>query len=160
MFIVAFALYANTLTHGYVLDDTIVITDNDFTAAGFAGIGDLLTTDSFHGFLGRDVEELAGGRYRPLSLVTFAIEGALFGKSPGVGHLGNVLLFALCCVMLLIVLEALLRDRPSLGPLPVAFVAALLFAAHPVHREVVANIKGRRPLGRMRDPTACCMCRS
>ena len=90
------------------------------------------------------MEELAGGRYRPLSLVTFAIEGALFGDSPAVGHLGNVLLFALCCVVLLGVLQELLGERSGpLSGLSVPFASALLFAAHPIHTEVVANIKGR-----------------
>ena len=144
VFLVAFGLYANTLSHGYVLDDRVVITGNTYTQAGFAGIGDLLTTDSFRGFLGRDVEELAGGRYRPLSLVTFAIEGALFGDSPAVAHLGNVLLFALCCVVLLGVLQELLGERSGpLSGLSVPFASALLFAVHPIHTEVVANIKGR-----------------
>ncbi len=35
---------------------------------------------------------------------------------------------------------------PDVKNIPVAFVAALIFAVHPVHTEVVANIKGRDEL--------------
>ena len=46
----AFVLYGNTLTHDYVQDDAIVITDNMFTQKGIAGIQGLLTKDTFFGF--------------------------------------------------------------------------------------------------------------
>jgi len=74
IFLIGFGLYANTLSHDYTLDDKIVITENEFTKSGFAGIPDILTTDVFVGFYGVDKNLVTGKRYRPLSLVTFAIE--------------------------------------------------------------------------------------
>ena len=71
LFAFAFLLYANTLWHGFVLDDGLVITENAYTQAGFKGIWDILSHDSFYGFFqqaGMDTL-VAGGRYRPMSLI-------------------------------------------------------------------------------------------
>ncbi|MEZ4980835.1 MAG: hypothetical protein R2769_04455 [Saprospiraceae bacterium] len=47
IFLVSFLLYANTLSHGYTQDDAIVITDNEFTQKGIAGIPDILNMEHF-----------------------------------------------------------------------------------------------------------------
>ncbi|MFK7981868.1 MAG: glycosyltransferase family 39 protein, partial [Saprospiraceae bacterium] len=146
IFIVAFLLYGNTLTHEYTQDDAIVIYDNMFTTKGFSGIPGILKYDTFYGFFkveGKD-KLVAGGRYRPLTLVMFAAEYALFGESPFIGHLGNVLLYGLLGIVLYLLLIKLFRAR---GDLPsgelLALLTTLFFMAHPIHTEVVANIKGR-----------------
>lgn len=141
----AVGLYANTLGHGYALDDRIVIERNAFTRSGLSALPSILASDYLRGFLGEQANPVAGGRYRPLSLVTFALETALVGPGhPSVSHLINVLLYALCCALLYRVAAELLRDGGT-GPLwrSVPFLAALLFTAHPLHTEVVANIKSR-----------------
>ncbi len=142
----AFLLYANTLTHDYTQDDAIVIYDNMFTTDGFSGIPGILKYDTFYGFFkveGKD-KLVAGGRYRPLTLVMFAAEYAFFGESPFIGHLGNVLLYGLLGIVLYVLLLRLFRAREDI-PLAalLALVTTLLFIAHPIHTEVVANIKGR-----------------
>ena len=71
-FILGFALYGNTLNHDYALDDAIVITKNEFTKQGFRGISNILAYDSFTGFFGKEKQLVDGGRYRPLSIITFA----------------------------------------------------------------------------------------
>ena len=146
IFVVAFLLYANTLTHEYTQDDAIVIYDNMFTTKGFSGIPGILKYDTFFGFFkveGKD-KLVAGGRYRPLTLVMFAVEYAIFGKSPFIGHLGNVLLYGLLGIVLYLLLLKLFRAREDI-PLAALFalVTTLFFIAHPIHTEVVANIKGR-----------------
>ena len=145
IFVVAFLLYANTLTHEYTQDDAIVIYDNMFTTKGFSGIPGILKYDTFFGFFkveGKD-KLVAGGRYRPLTLVMFAVEYAIFGKSPFIGHLGNVLLYGLLGIVLYLLLLKLFRAREDI-PLAALFalVITLFFIAHPIHTEVVANIKG------------------
>ncbi|MFA4852260.1 MAG: hypothetical protein WC599_07050, partial [Bacteroidales bacterium] len=139
----ALLLYANSLFNQYALDDRLMITENQFTKKGFNGIGDILSTDSFVGFFGKQKNLVAGGRYRPLSHITFAIEYALFGFNPFIGHLINILLYAFSC---LLVYKALLKLFPSGNKhwyLTIPFIATMLFIAHPIHTEVVANIKGR-----------------
>jgi tetratricopeptide (TPR) repeat protein len=141
----AVGLYANTLGHGYALDDRLVITHNEFVRAGWSGLPEILSEDYLRGYLAEKANPMTGGRYRPLSLVTFAIEAAVFGPDhPFVGHLVNVLLYALCCVLVYRVAVDLLAERaPERGWLSLPFLAALLFTVHPLHTEVVANIKSR-----------------
>lgn len=145
LFLFSFLLYANTLGHDYSQDDAIVITDNMFTREGIKGIKGILSYDTFYGFFKEEGKAnlVAGGRYRPLTLVLFAIEYQLFGQSPFAGHLFNLLWYGLTVVLLFYTLLLLLRPVLGRGLHITAFLAALLFAAHPVHTEAVANIKGR-----------------
>jgi len=79
---ISVALYANTVRNGYVLDDGIVIQSNRFVERGLAGIPDILTRDAFYSHyaqMGVSEDQLSGGRYRPLSIVTFAVEQSLVG---------------------------------------------------------------------------------
>jgi protein O-mannosyl-transferase len=137
LFAAGFLLYANTFGHGYAFDDAVAITENKFTQKGLAGIGDLLTKDFFEGIYG-DQLELVGGRYRPLSLITFAAEKSFFGQNPALSHVLNALLYGFSALLLFRVLRRLAPQMPLL-----AFCAALLWTMHPLHTEVVANIKSR-----------------
>lgn len=146
LFAVSFLLFANTLTHDFTQDDAIVIKDNMFTTQGVKGIPGILKHDTFFGFFkveGKD-QLVTGGRYRPFTLVMFAIERELFGEKPFASHLVNVLMFSFLVILIFRTFHLLLAKFPGIknAVLP-AFIAALLFAVHPVHTEVVANIKGR-----------------
>ncbi len=139
-----FLLYGYSTTFGYVLDDEIVISENAFVKKGIAGIKEIMTTESFTGYLGTQQDLVAGARYRPLSLVMFAIEYQLFGLNPKVGHFINVFLYALTGILMLWMVSILFRDSGNeKWFLAIPFVSALLFVVHPVHTEVVANIKSR-----------------
>jgi tetratricopeptide (TPR) repeat protein len=140
----AFALYWMALPYGYVLDDQIVITDNQYTKKGISGIWDILTTESFAGYFGGQRDLVAGARYRPLSIVSFAIEQSLFGDNAFIRHFINILLYGLCGLLIFRIFSILIHNkepRPWLYGIP--FLAAALYIFHPVHSEVVANIKGR-----------------
>ncbi|MEI8280024.1 MAG: glycosyltransferase family 39 protein [Bacteroidota bacterium] len=132
--VIAFLIYANTLKNNYVLDDFDVISKNTIVTKGVSGIPEILTTPYRHG-----VSITSNDLYRPLSLVMFAAEYQLVGANPTIGHLMNILLFA-GCVMLLFLFIYQLFERKNFV---IAFITALLFALHPVHTEVVANIKSR-----------------
>lgn len=145
VFMLGFLLYANTIGHQYAQDDAIVLTENQFTQQGFAGLKGIFTHDTFFGFF-QDTSKarlVSGGRYRPLSVATFAVEYGLFGESPMISHLLNALLYGLCGLLVFVVLQQLLHHFPALERQWMALAAALLFVAHPVHTEAVANIKGR-----------------
>jgi tetratricopeptide (TPR) repeat protein len=139
----AFLLYANSLFNQYTLDDRLMITENAFTKKGFSGIKDILTTDSFVGFFGRQKNLVAGGRYRPLSHITFAMEYGLLGFNPFIGHLINVLLYAFSCLLVYKVLKMLFPPGKKIFYLTIPFIATALFIAHPLHTEAIANVKGR-----------------
>lgn len=144
LFALAVLAYVNTIPNDYAVDDVYAISRNQFTKQGLAGIDDILGKNFFAGFLGEQEIALAGGRYRPLSLVTFAIEVEVFGENPHLSHAINVLLYALLVVLLYWVFKQLIPGQskhPWLSDL--VFVTLLLYTLHPVHTEVVANIKGR-----------------
>ncbi len=138
LIIAVVAVYGNSLFNEYALDDAIVITQNNFVKKGIDGIDEIFTTESFTGFFGFDKKLVAGGRYRPFSIATFALEYEFFGKNPFISHLINILLYALVVVLIFKLLKN--NARFSLNP---ALIAALLYALHPLHTEAVANIKGR-----------------
>jgi len=141
IFLTAFLVNANTLTHSWALDDTLLITQNKLTQRGFAAIPEIWVSDVFTGYFGKGGIE-QGGRYRPLSQTVFAVCHGLFGPSPVIGHLFNVFLYALTCVLLFVLLRRILPERAGTSQwMNIPFLATLLYALHPLHVEVVANIK-------------------
>lgn len=139
-----FILYINTINHGYVLDDYSAITINRFVHEGFSGIPKLMTVDFWY------FSNMQLGYYRPLSLITFAVEYQFAGVSPQVSHTVNIFLFALS-----VFLVSLLVSRLFSGANPVfPFLITVLFAAHPIHTEVIDNLKGRDELLSFLNSTA------
>ena len=134
---VAVLLYANTLQHGYALDDFPTIYGNRLTMSGVKGIPTLLHTAYWYGFDGQN-----DWLYRPLSMVMFAIEWQLAPNTPALGHWINVLVYALSAV----VLFRFLRELFDTFHIAVPLAVSLLWIAHPIHTEVVANIKSRDEL--------------
>jgi hypothetical protein len=165
LFFLAFGLYLQTKNYLYALDDKLVITDNQFTNLGLKGIWKLLSKESFTGYFGEQEDLVAGARYRPLSLVTFAIEREFFeepidfgygvktsvqtGKpavsgNPHISHLINALLYSFCALVIFRVLCLMFSSQGQRAwYISVPFLAALLYVVHPLHTEAVANIKGR-----------------
>ena len=141
--LLAFGLYWICLPYGYVLDDQIVITDNQFTKKGIAGIWDILSTESFSGYFGGQQDLVAGARYRPLSIISFAIEQSVFGDNPYIRHFINILLYGLLGLLIFRIFSILLPDKETFWLLSIPFLTVILYILHPVHSEVVANIKGR-----------------
>jgi protein O-mannosyl-transferase len=146
VFALACLLYANTLGNGYTQDDAIVITDNMLTKQGIKGIPGLITKDTFFGFFKTEGKSrlVAGGRYRPLTPVMFAIEYQIFGEHAWIGHLMNLLLYGVTGVIIYLLLFQVLKNTHFRHrAFHIALIVALLYVAHPLHTEVVANIKGR-----------------
>ncbi|MBN4081752.1 tetratricopeptide repeat protein [bacterium AH-315-C07] len=135
--ILAMLVYAVTLGHDYALDDKTVIAENKFVKEGFNGISTLTTHAYWYGYNG-----LNEGSYRPLPLISYAIEYGIFGSNPFVGHLTSLILYSLVLFLLIAVLNKLFKDYHFSIPI----IISLLFALHPIHVEVVANVKGRDEL--------------
>ncbi|MEM6965791.1 MAG: hypothetical protein AAF573_13570 [Bacteroidota bacterium] len=81
LFVLSLLLYGQTYNYDYILDDKIVYHENGLVKKGWGGIAEILTTESMVGYFGERKELVQGGRYRPLSLVTFAIEHSIFGRN-------------------------------------------------------------------------------
>jgi protein O-mannosyl-transferase len=130
-------LYANTFNHSYVIDDQIVVTRNSLTQKGIDGIAEIFSHSYLYGYDGREDES-----YRPLTLTTFALERSFFDSSPKVSHVIQVLLYGLTVLMLFKMLVAIFGENKKTWIIAVVF----LFAVHPIHTEVVANVKSRDEL--------------
>jgi hypothetical protein len=74
--IIGFVFYITSVNGEYALDDGIIIHQNDHVIKGVRGIKDIMTRDAYESFYRRmcATDQLAGGRYRPLSVVSFALE--------------------------------------------------------------------------------------
>lgn len=128
----AFALYANTLGNQFTVDDDLVISKNDFTKEGISALPKIFSSSYRAGFYDRKE-----GLYRPLSVALFAVEWQVAPDNPFVFHLVNVLLYAITAAVLFLFLRAMLEGKNLIIP----FLITLLFIAHPVHTEVVVNVK-------------------
>lgn len=136
---VAFLLYSNTLKHQFVLDDYSVIKENQLTKGGTSSLKDIFSNSYREGY-GNNENNL----YRPLTKAMFAIEWQLSPDNAHFHHLINVLMYSLVCVLLFIVLMRYTKIN-----IYILFITALIFAAHPIHTEVVANIKSRDEISSM-----------
>lgn len=125
--------YANTLSNGFVLDDHVVIKDNTLVTSGIKAIPQLLSTPYLYGWN----THLDNDLYKPLSLVVFSVVHQFFGQDATYYHLLGILLFAACVAVVYKFFSALFHGQKNV----IAFIGALLFALHPIHTEVVANIK-------------------
>jgi protein O-mannosyl-transferase len=134
IFSLAFALYFNVIQHAYVMDDYGVLRDDFLVKSGIREIGTILQRPYRYG-----TGNLSDNLYRPLSQVLFAVEWELSPGNPVLSHFLNVLFYAISCVLLFMIFRRILPRR-DLSP---ALLASLLWLFHPVHSEVVANIKSR-----------------
>lgn len=140
--ILAFLFYANTFNHGYALDDGLMIRDNQLTRQGISAIPDILFSDQFVGIgASKESQLFQGSRYRPLSQIIFAIEFSLVGDSPAFMHVVNVLFYLLLLWVIYKTLHVLFPSNKKKSLLTLPFLATLVYALHPIHTEVVANIK-------------------
>jgi tetratricopeptide (TPR) repeat protein len=136
-------LYGNTLFHDFVLDDAIAITQNIFTQKGFSGIWEQLTNDQFVGFFEVKKKLISGGRYRPLSFIVFNVLYEFFGQNPFPYHLLNVLVYGFSGYLLYQILSELWnKSEFTTSWISVPLWTTLIWFFHPLHTEVVANIKG------------------
>jgi protein O-mannosyl-transferase len=117
------AAYIPALSAGYVWDDDDLLTDNP----------NVRTLEG----LGRTWADLHANRdYYPLTHTSFWIEYHLWGLAPLGYHLDNILLHAANAVLVWLILRRL--------AVPGAWVAAAIFAVHPVQVEAVAWISERK----------------
>lgn len=127
----SFSIYANSIFNNYNLDDELVTENHRLTKDGISAIPSILTEPYYKDKSGYSYE------YRPVVLISFAVEHSLFGENPHISHFINVLLYSLLCVLLFYVLTLLLNSYSVILP----FLITIIFSAHPIHTEIVASIK-------------------
>ncbi len=119
--------FLNSLGNGFVnWDDDVNILENPNLAAfNWAAIKGIFTSDVI-------------GNYNPLTILTFAIEKAMFGLNPTVFHVNNLLLHMACVFLVYRILQGLGMNAM------LAFIGALIFGIHPMRVESVSWITERK----------------
>lgn len=115
--------YIPAMQGGYIWDDDHYVHNNpNLTSVG--GLARIWA------------EPKASPQYYPLVFTTFWLEHAVWGVNPLGYHVVNVLLHSASAILLFGILKRL--------SIPGAFLAAMVFAIHPVHVESVAWITERK----------------
>ena len=136
--LVGFFVYFNSLSNGFNLDDNVIIKDNPLVTS-LKNSPKIFTSN----YWANTAYEKSVLLYRPIPVLTFAIDNYIWkGETYGF-HFTNAALNAVNGVLLFFVLIFLFGD--ALKP-RYAALAALLFALHPVHTEAVNMIVGRTEL--------------
>jgi hypothetical protein len=84
-------------------------------------------------------KDWGGDGYRPLTILAFRLESVISGRSPVLFHGVNIALYVAVSVIVFALAKRVL-------PVWAAWIAAALFAVHPVHVEAVANVVGQAEL--------------
>jgi tetratricopeptide (TPR) repeat protein len=120
-------VYANTLRNQFTMDDGIYILRNSqVTNASLSGL-----------FAPHKITNV----FRPVTFASFVLNWRLGGGRPFGFHFFNLILHAAATLLLFLLLERLLGSSPPARVM--AFVAALVFAVHPLHTEAISSIAGR-----------------
>ncbi len=117
------------------MDDNYVIDGNPLIEKGTRGIGEIFASP----YVQKDNQTHS---YRPVTITSFAIEYQLFKAKPKMSHLINILLYALTCMVLFKLLLRLFKDYHWI----LAALTVFIFLIHPIHSEVVNNVKSRDEL--------------
>lgn len=124
-------VYANSFPSTFIQDDIHIVVNNPLVKS--FDLMRIFTSDYWYG-----IEN--SGLYRPLTIFSLALNRLLLGTQPWGFHLINVLLHGGVTILLWLTL-------PRWGaPRGAALVAAVLFALHPLHTEVINIVVGRSEL--------------
>lgn len=124
-------VYANSFPGTFILDDLAIVKGNPLVQ--HPQLLKIFRTDYWH-------EAVNSGLYRPLTILSLALDNYVLGADASGFHLVNVVLHAGVAILLWRLLTQ--WGMPSFA----SVVAALLFVAHPIHVEVVNIVVGRSEL--------------
>ena len=136
-------VYFNSFQNAFQFDDFHVLVKNPFVKSPENILKFFWEPKMGSGM----IKETSG--YRPLFMVSFALNYAIWDLDPCGYHLFNVAIHILCSILVYLVTFQFLRfgwDREESDPeshRTVALFAALIFAVHPIQTESVTYISGR-----------------
>ncbi len=120
--LLALMAYYPSLDGGFIFDDHVLLTDNPL----------IMAPDGFW----RVWVNSSQPDYVPMTSSTLWLEWRLWGMNPTGYHVANLALHIAACLLLWLLLKSL--------SIPGAFLAALLYAIHPVNVESVAWVEQRK----------------
>ena len=118
--LLALIVYSNSIHNEFVRDDGFLIQEN-LSIRSISNIWDLLIHS-----------------YRPLRMISYAIDYHFWALNPVGYHITNILLHIFCCYWVYAITLRLTRDSRA------SFYTAILFAVHPIHTDAVTYVSGRR----------------
>ena len=126
--ILAFVVYSPVFNAGFVNwdDDDYVLKNHSITS--FENLKEIIT-------------QPVQGNFHPLTMLTLAMNYAISGQEARSYHSVNLLIHLLNILLVFLFVKRLTGGKPWL-----AFIAALLFAVHPLHVESVAWVSERKDL--------------
>lgn len=148
--VITFIIYGNGINNEYSLDDNIIVDRVDSVVeGGIKAIPKILRSR-----YAKDKKQVYD--YRPITTISFALEKQLFKRLPpfqtkdqkkkkdkltqaNISHFINILLYAITCMLIFQVLKVTFKNYSIL----LTIVITLLYLIHPLHTEVVDNIKSR-----------------
>ena len=133
--VIAFAVYANSLSNDFVFDDESVVL-SDPTITSLSNIPKYFTgEEGFHKVIGR--------YYRPVVSASYAIDCSIYGLKPFGFHLTNVIIHIINSLLFFYLLTLIFSGVESKFKDYALLIGGAIFAVHPIHTEAVAWVSGR-----------------
>ncbi len=134
--------YFNSLFNGFVWDDEFLVRDNPYIRSIVKAVNYAFSRDIFPKELFITQPSLTAGSnyYRPIQVISYAVDYKLWGVFAFGYHLTNLVLHIINGLLVYLVISLL--QPVSL----ISFITALFFVVHPIHIEAVTYISGRADL--------------
>lgn len=145
-FLLGAGVYGNTLGADFTLDDVPIIQENPV-------IRDLGMWREYFtkNYWGESAKYNDKSLYRPLTILSYALNYAVHENEPKGYHAVNIVLHGVASALVVLMLGTMFGDVLS------AAIAGILFAVHPIHTEAVAGIVGRAEIMAAIGTLLCCL---
>jgi len=133
LFFATFICYSAALNAGFIWDDEFLVLQNPLVRAplrSFQIFKQDITNSSFNYTI----------YYRPLQILSYAIDYRLWGMKPSGFHVSSVFFHFLNGVLVFLLTQKICGNKP------LSFLTALLFAVSPMHVGAVSYVSGRADL--------------
>jgi len=128
---ISFIIYANSLNNKFVFDDRYLVVNNNFIKH-FSSLTKIFQHSTFY-FAPYDDTNY----YRPLAILSYALDYSIWRLSPFGYHLINVFLHSICGFLLFLLVLTLFNN------FSLALLSSVLFTIHPIHTSGVNYIACR-----------------
>jgi len=128
--VIGFLIYGNSLNGAFIWDDNLLILENN----------QIKDWKNFKNIFSENIGRESGKTfefYRPLQLLTYAWDFALWKFNVVGYHLTNTLLHIAAAILLFFLINKIIQNYA------VSILTGLLFLVHPIHTEAVSYISGR-----------------
>jgi len=133
--LIIFGVYANAINGPFIFDDKTLVEQNG-SIKDLSNISKFFKTDIFS----KDGLRPVSNSYRPMQIISYAVDFFIYGNNPRGFHVTNILLHILNALLIFFVLRKIINN------VFIAYFTALLFGIHPVNTPCVTYISGRADL--------------